>query len=87
MFGSLGAGRKPGTCTQAIRLMRMLQTLETGDEYTIDGFARRFAVTPRQVRRDLDCLERGGYPLVSRIGRRGQTAYKRQIGKRFFSLE
>jgi predicted DNA-binding transcriptional regulator YafY len=87
MFASLGAGRSQGTCVQAVRIMRMLQALETGQEFTLEAFAKRFSITPRQVRRDLNCLEDGGYRVVRRLGPEGQTAYKRNQNKRFFSLE
>src|SRR5688500_10085396 len=57
------AGRKQGSYSQAMRLLRLLAFLQA-QHYgcTIAQLAAEFGVTERQIRRDLDALEAAGHP-------------------------
>src|SRR5581483_10584325 len=51
-------GRPSGQYTQAVRLFRLHQLLDTApDGMRIDDIARELGVTPRSIRRDLKALE------------------------------
>ncbi|HKN85837.1 MAG TPA: WYL domain-containing protein, partial [Nitrospiraceae bacterium] len=58
-------GRRPKKYSQADRLSRMLRAL-AARAFTINELAEEFAITRRQVYRDLNQIEAEGHPLVQR---------------------
>ncbi len=47
-----------------VRVLSMLRLLQGYERHTINALAERFSVTTRTIRRDLDVLQRVGYPIA-----------------------
>ena len=56
-------GRRPKRYSQAARLARMMRMLASR-ACTIKELAQGFAISARQVRRDLEEIEAEGHPLI-----------------------
>jgi predicted DNA-binding transcriptional regulator YafY len=76
-------GRLPKRYSQAERLTRTIRALASRD-CTINDLAHEFAVTRRQVYRDLARIEEEGHPLVQSDGA-GERAWRR-LQTRFITL-
>ena len=53
--------------SQAARVQGILRTLGTRQGITIGELAEEFGVTKRTLYRDLNALEKAGYPLISGV--------------------
>lgn len=62
-------GRKPGPATQAIRAVRLLRKLDTGQGFYVWRIAQILGVSPRTVRRDIDALRDAGEAVRVEGGR------------------
>lgn len=56
-------GRQPKSYSQADRLMQMIRTLASR-AVTVNEVAESFAITRRQVYRDLSRIQEDGHPLT-----------------------
>ena len=76
------SGRKQGAYSQATRLLRLLDHLR-GRYYgcLLSDLAADFAVTPRQMRRDLATLEDAGYSIDYRPSDDGRTKVRLTEGR------
>lgn len=71
-------GRQPKRYSQAERLTRIIRALASRD-CTVNDLAHEFAVTRRQVYRDLARIEEEGHPLVQSDGA-GERAWRLPLG-------
>ena len=60
-------GRRPKEYSQAERLALMIRTLASRT-WTVNDLAQEFAVSRRQVYRDLERIEKEGHPLIQSDG-------------------
>jgi predicted DNA-binding transcriptional regulator YafY len=71
-------GRRPKPYSQAERLTRIIRALASRD-CTVNDLAQEFAVTRRQVYRDLQRIEEEGHPLVQSDGP-GERSWRLPLG-------
>jgi predicted DNA-binding transcriptional regulator YafY len=71
-------GRRPKRYSQAERLTRIIRALSSRN-CTVNDLAREFAVTRRQVYRDLARIEEEGHPLVQSHGA-GERTWRLPLG-------
>ncbi len=62
--------------SKAERLIEMMITINAKRDFTAGELASEFSVSKRTILRDLQELERAGFPLYSEVGAAGGTPYE-----------